>query len=86
MNTTMNISLPAAMRKWVRQQVVKNGYGSANVFFREMVQREQALEAREKIDDLLTEATSSGKPTPMTRKDWERIRTAGLKLARRRRK
>ena len=40
---------------------------------------------KKEIDDLLTETTRSGKPTPMTRKDWARIRTNGLTVARKRR-
>jgi transcriptional regulator with XRE-family HTH domain len=37
-------------------------------------------------DDLLTEAISTGKPTPMTSTDWQRIRANGRRLARERRK
>jgi antitoxin ParD1/3/4 len=86
MNSEMNISLPAPMKKWVEQQVAKKGYGTADAFFQEMVQRERALEARERIDDLLSEAISEGEATAMTPKDWDRIRGAGMKLARGRRR
>jgi uncharacterized protein YoaH (UPF0181 family) len=51
-----------------------------------MLQRERALEARERIDDLLSAAISHGEATPMTKKDWDRIRIAGRKLAQQRRK
>ena len=47
---------------------------------------EKALEAREQIDQILLDAMSQGKPTPMTRANWNRIRATGLKQAQERRK
>ena len=73
----MNVSLPSPLKKWVERQVAKKGYGTADEFVVEMLRREQALEARERIDALLIEALDSGESTPMTEKDWERIRVAG---------
>jgi antitoxin ParD1/3/4 len=86
MSSMINISLPETLRKWVEKQVAEKGYGSADDFFLKMLQRERALEARERIDDLLTEALAEGTATPMTRADWERIRASGQRLARERRR
>ena len=84
MSTSINISLPAPMKKWVEEQAVKKGYGTTDAFFLEMLRREKELEARERVDDLLTEALSNGKPTPLTREDWEDIRKKGRELAKER--
>jgi Arc/MetJ-type ribon-helix-helix transcriptional regulator len=86
MNKKMSISLPPSMKKWVEKQVGKNGYRTANDFFLDVLQREQALQARERIDDALEEALNSGPATPMTRADWDRIRENGRKMLRESRK
>ena len=83
----MNISLPAGLKNWVEKQVEENGYSTASEFVRDILRREQQhVRSRQEIDQLLTEAIESGESTPMTRKDWSRIRQEGLKRARSRRK
>lgn len=82
MRTTMNISLPASLKRWIEKQVSARGYGTASEYVRDVLRREQDSQAR--IDTHLIEAIKSGDSTPMTRKDWRRIRSEGLKLARRR--
>ena len=82
----MNISLPAPMKRWVEEQAAKKGYGTTDAFVLEMLRREREFEARQRIDDLLSEAIATGKPTPMTRGDWERIRMKGRELAKERRR
>ena len=84
MSTTINISLPSPMKKWIDKQVASRGYETTDAFFMEMLRREKALAARERIDDILSDAIGSGQPTPMTPKDWDRIRTNGLKRSRER--
>jgi antitoxin ParD1/3/4 len=86
MDLTLNISLPASLRKWVERRVAKEGYDTADDFVIEMLRREQAQEARSRIDARLLEAFDSGESTPMTGKDWERIRSAGRRRFQARRK
>jgi antitoxin ParD1/3/4 len=75
--SSMNISLPASLQKWVERSVAKKGYGSPEDLVVDVLRREQAQEAREKIDAILLAAIDSGESTPMTEKDWERIRNVG---------
>jgi antitoxin ParD1/3/4 len=82
----MNISLPAPLKSWVEQQVEQRGYSTASEFVRDVLRREQEQALRAAVDARLLEAIDSGKSTPMTSKDWDRIRTEGLKRARTRRK
>mgnify|MGYP001606730173 CR=1 FL=1 len=82
----MNISLPEGLKDWVEQQVEERGYSTASEYVRDVLRREQEQAARKRVDSRLTEAINSGESTLMTRKDWERIRSEGMKLARGRQK
>ena len=86
MRTSMNISLPAPLKSWVEQQVEERGYSTASEFVRDVLRREQEQAARAAIDQRLLQAIESGESTPMTSKDWSRIRAEGSKRARARRK
>jgi len=86
MRTSMNISLPAPLKDWIEQQVEERGYSTASEFVRDVLRREQEQAARAAIDARLVQAIESGESTPMSAKDWTRIRTAGLKRVRGRRK
>ena len=86
MDTNFNISLPPQMKKWVERQVAKKRYSTADELVLEALRQEQAREAREQIDALLIEAINSGESTPMTGKDWERIRAGGRRRFQARRK
>jgi antitoxin ParD1/3/4 len=77
----MNISLPAPLKTWFEQQVEQRGYSTASEFVRDLLRREQEQAVRAAVDARLIEAIDSGKSTPMTSKDWKRIRTEGLKRA-----
>jgi hypothetical protein len=84
--STLNISLPGDVKKWAEHHAKEKGYGTTDKFVLEILRREQALEEREKIEQILLDAVSSGKPSPMTRTDWDRIRANGLRRAQERRK
>ena len=86
MRTSMNISLPAPLKSWIEQQVEKRGYSTASEFVRDVLRREQEQAVRVAIDSRLVQAIESGESTPMTAKDWKRIRTEGLRRARSRRR
>jgi antitoxin ParD1/3/4 len=82
MRTSMNISLPAPLKSWVEQQVEERGYSTASEFVRDVLRREQEQAVRAAVDSRLLQAIDSGEATPMTAKDWKRIRTEGMKRAR----
>jgi len=74
------------MKRWVVKQAAKKGFDTTDAFVLEMLRKEKELALRERVDDLLSEAISNGKPTPMTRASWERIRMKGRELAKERRR
>jgi antitoxin ParD1/3/4 len=84
MRSTMNISLPTPLKAWVEDQVSARGYSTASEFVRDVLRREQAAAAKARVEAHLLESLESGPATPMTRKDWERIRSEGIALSRRR--
>jgi hypothetical protein len=86
MSSTLTISLPAPVKKWVEQQALKQGYKTPNAFLLNMVRRERAQAAIDHVDAILIEAINSGKPTPLTKDTWASIRRKGLKLAQARRR
>jgi antitoxin ParD1/3/4 len=82
----MNISLPAALKKWVEQQVEQKGYSTASEYVRDLLRHQHEEETRTRVDEQLLAGLDSGPSKPMTKKDWQHIRSEGLKLARKLRK
>lgn len=81
--TSMNISLPETMRRWVEERVSVEGYGTASEYFRALVREDQKRRAREALDIKLLDALGSGEAAEMTPRDWEHIRaTVRERLAR----
>jgi antitoxin ParD1/3/4 len=86
MRTSMNISLPGPLKSWIEKQVEERGYSTASEFVRDLLRREQEQAVRGAIDSSLIKALESGESTPMTAKDWKRIRSEGAKRAHSRKK
>jgi len=80
--TTMNVSLPKSLRKYVEGEVARGGYSSASELFREMV-RQRKKEKRcgqQHLEKLLLEGLNSGPATEWTPEDFQRLREEGRKL------
>ncbi|MDE2669754.1 MAG: type II toxin-antitoxin system ParD family antitoxin [Chloroflexota bacterium] len=54
--STMNISLPEALKSFVDQQVRIRGYGSSSEYVRELIRKEQDIQH---LRDLLLEGAAS---------------------------
>ncbi len=76
MRTTMNVSLPNDLKKWVDDQVKAGGYGTTSEYLRDMLRRAREREARRAIDQKLIDALESGPTVIMDDKDWASIRRA----------
>ena len=68
--TTMNISLPPALRKYVEKQVADGGYGSSSEYFRELLRLEQRRHAEERLAELIREGLESGEGTGVNEAYW----------------
>ena len=71
---TMNIALPRPMKAFVQSQVTQRGYSSASEYVRELIRADQDERAWSALEAEILKGLQSGRPTPMTRKDWEAIR------------
>jgi antitoxin ParD1/3/4 len=81
--STMNVSLPEAMKSFVDEQVVERGYGTSSEYVRELIRKDQQ---RLQLRSLLLQG---GLSAPTTRADKayfdglrERVRNAGKKDSR----
>lgn len=72
--STMNISLPEALREYVEQQVAEGGYSSVSEYMRELVRLDKRRKASERLDALLREGLESGPPIPGDEAFWARKR------------
>jgi antitoxin ParD1/3/4 len=84
---SINVSLPAPMRKWVVEQVSESGYGTVSEYIRDLVRDAQREQVRAKTESFLVECLESPS-AEMTQADWRALRARARKTdaaARRRR-
>jgi antitoxin ParD1/3/4 len=71
---TMNVSLPAAMKAWVEEQVQTGRYGNSSDYMRDLVRRDQErTEARQKLQQMVDDALASGISTLTKEELLERV-------------
>ena len=51
--TTLNISLPEAMKTFVEERLERDGYGTVSEYIRELIRADQKRREQEKIEALL---------------------------------
>ena len=74
MPTTMNISLPDAMKAFVEEQVQSGGFGTVSEYVRDLVRRDQKERAQDRLEALLLEGLESGPGDPVTPEFWNNLR------------
>lgn len=72
--TSLHISLPESMRKWVDRQVKDGGYGTASEFVREVLRDAQKTRARRELEQKLIEGLESGPQITVDDKYWKGLR------------
>jgi antitoxin ParD1/3/4 len=83
--TTMNVSLPAALREALEKKLQRKAYGTASEYIRDLIRRDLQWEAIVQVDELLLEGLHSGEPIPITPEWWEQRKAALTKAPPRRR-
>lgn len=71
--STMNISLPEALKTFVDEQVKQRGYGTSSEYVRELIRRDQD---RTYLRGLLLAGASSAPAEPADQAYFARLRTA----------
>ena len=84
--TSLNVSLPEPMKKFIETEVKRGGYSTPSEYVRALVRAEQKRLAEDHLERLLVEGLESGPATEMTRKDWNDIRRRVLRGKTRRKK
>lgn len=72
--TTMNISLPEPLRKFVDRQVKEHGYAGASDYVRELIRNDEKRAAAELLRSLIAEGLASGEPVVADSAYWKRKR------------
>jgi antitoxin ParD1/3/4 len=70
--TTMNISLPDEMKRFVEAQMAQEGYASASEYLRALIRDAQKRHAKQELEAKLLEGLH-GPTVKMTRKDWDSV-------------
>lgn len=78
MATTLNVSLPEALKRFVEEEVARGGYGSASEFVREILRDELKRRAHDELERKLLEGLAS-KPKLMTPSRWKDLRKRALR-------
>ena len=69
--STMNISLPDAMKSFVDEQVSQRGYGTSSEYVRELIRRDQD---RQQLRNLLLAGAASAPAAPADTSYFEGLR------------
>ena len=70
MPTTMNISLPEPLKKFVDSEVKRGGYAGASDYVRDLIRDHQKQVAGEQLRGLIAQGLASGSPVAVDRKYW----------------
>lgn len=72
---TMNVSLPAAMKKWVEIQVKGGRFANASDYVRDLIRRDQdAQDKRERLVRALIEGEESGVSVKSVPEIWDDLK------------
>lgn len=74
--TSLNISLPRALKEYIEGQVAAGGYSTPSEFLRELIRGDRKRRAEEKLEWDLLQGLNSGPPVEMHADSWESKRRA----------
>ncbi len=75
--STINISMPDALRTQVEDVLADDGYGNTSEFFRDLARDYLKKRQQKKLEQMLLEGLDSGF-SPWTKQDIEDIKKRGL--------
>lgn len=64
--TSLNISLPEALKEFVHERVAEKTYSNPSDYVRALIREDQKRRAEEKLEQLLLEGLESGPAQPVT--------------------
>ncbi len=72
--TTLHISLPKALKTYVKKRVGEKQYSNPSDYVRTLIREDQVRRDEELLERMLLEGLASGKGEPMTDEDWKAMR------------
>jgi antitoxin ParD1/3/4 len=76
--TSLNVSLPEAMRQFVEEQAANGGYGTVSEYIQELIRQAQEQQAEQERLEALLLAGLASPASEMTPADWEQIRAEAM--------
>jgi antitoxin ParD1/3/4 len=77
--TTVTISLPESLKKFVDAQLASKGYGNVSEYFRSLLREAQAKEEDARLQALLLEGLGSDR-IPLTDAFWADLKAGAAQL------
>ncbi|MDE2143120.1 MAG: type II toxin-antitoxin system ParD family antitoxin [Elusimicrobia bacterium] len=84
--TTVTISIPDPLKRFIQKQIKSKGFGNVSEYFRTLIRKAQEEEADAKLQALLLEGLNSGEDTELTREFWKDLKTEATQLLKKRHK
>jgi len=82
----MNIALSPKLREFVQREVKRRGYSSVSEYMRDLLRGELERQELARLEAEIIKGIESGPSTPMTKQDWQEIRTEVRRRSAERRK
>lgn len=73
MTTTMNVSLPEALRDYINERVAEGGYANVSDYVRALIREDRAKQAKARIEAKLLEGLASGPAEVADDAYWKRL-------------
>ena len=70
--TTLNISLPDAMRAFIDEEIARGEYSTASEYIRRLIRDDQKRVAEDRLERLLLEGLESGEQVEISDEWWQR--------------
>ena len=86
MTTTLHISLPEPLKEYVKERVEEKQYSNPSDYVRTLIREDQKRREEEQLEleRMLLQGIESGKGVPMTKKEWDALRTTVREQVRKR--
>ncbi|MFM9994382.1 MAG: type II toxin-antitoxin system ParD family antitoxin [Phycisphaerales bacterium] len=72
--TTMNISLPTSLKRFLREEMERGGFGNTSEYVRHLLREARRAAFDRRLEELLKEGYESGSPVELTKSEWASIR------------
>jgi antitoxin ParD1/3/4 len=77
-NTSMNVSLPEALKDYVQERVAQGAFSNPSDYIRALIREDRKRQAEARLEALLLEGLDSGPAEPI---DWPAVREEAYRRA-----